>query len=53
MRICRWVGHGTEERMETVVFLLLLLACTFSPSRGAVANLVLLQDAVKEVSFNV
>ena len=39
--------------MEAVAFVLLLLACAFSPSRGAVANLVLLQDAVKEVSFNV
>ena len=42
---------GLQKRMEALTVALLLFACAFSPSRGAVANLVLLQDAVKEVSF--
>jgi len=34
--------------MEALTLALFLFACTLSPSRGAVANLVLLPDAVKE-----
>ena len=47
-----WVGGARDcKRMEALTLALFLFACTLSPSRGAVANLVLLPDAVKEVSF--
>jgi len=46
------VGGARDcKRMEALTLVLFLFACTLSPSRGAVANLVLLPDAVKEVSF--